>query len=320
MKVFLDEEFKNWILDAVIRESLKYTEEKIEVVYITTSRRKNIKLFLSLKFRNQIRIDEGDLVVNHRTLNYLIETKLIKIQDLPKIRCHFTHESQESLLHSRTLSNLGKIMEVLVLNRKDKQVLSNLNIDSNKIKIIYGAIDRNIFYPSNALPIHKYVLITGDAKGRKNPGKIVQLIARTPEIDFIICGKGWNNFFDIEKFGNLKIFEFELNLNAKLMREASSYLTLSLEEGGPYPVLEALASGTPVVSTPVGWVPEIVDSANGIILSNEADFKEIERALRITMNMKARIFTMDLLEGRYTWKEQAKLLFTWQNHGNRIEE
>jgi len=249
-------------------------------------------------------------VVNQRTLNFLVDTGLVEINSLSNTRCHFTHESEASLAISGTVKNLLRVAQVLVLNQSVKQTLITLGIDSNNIKVIYGAIDRDVFKPSLILPTKEYVLISGDAKGRKNPSKVMKLIESCPEIDFAICGRGWEKYFDRTIPANLEIHEFDLASNAKLMREASSYLTLSLEEGGPYPILEALASGTPVVSTPVGWVPELINNSNGIVIPIDCNFMEIRNALKNAMALKSKVYGLDLLDGKFTWEEQAELLFS----------
>jgi len=47
------------------------------------------------------------------------------------------------------------------------------------------------------------------------------------------------------------------------------YLISSREEGGPKSLLESLASGIPLLSTPVGMVPELIESGvNGFIVSD----------------------------------------------------
>lgn len=46
------------------------------------------------------------------------------------------------------------------------------------------------------------------------------------------------------------------------------YCMLSREEGGPKGILEALASGIPVIATPTGMAPDIINSNNGVLCNN----------------------------------------------------
>lgn len=61
------------------------------------------------------------------------------------------------------------------------------------------------------------------------------------------------------------------------------YLCTSLLEGGPLPVLEALACGVPVVSTDVGHVPDLIidNGSNGRVVAKEA--REIASALTLVL-------------------------------------
>lgn len=52
----------------------------------------------------------------------------------------------------------------------------------------------------------------------------------------------------------------------ELLRQSTVYVLPSYAEGLPISILEAMAWGHAVVSTPVGGIPEVVDSANGILV------------------------------------------------------
>jgi len=66
-----------------------------------------------------------------------------------------------------------------------------------------------------------------------------------------------------------RFFEDYLEV-AQLYRGLDLYLITSREEGGPKSVLEALASGVPLVSTRVGLAPDVIqDSRNGLLAESE---------------------------------------------------
>jgi glycosyltransferase involved in cell wall biosynthesis len=311
MKVFIDTAFKKWILGAMIRESSYFTEQLVDIDYVRSSRASHPLNFLYRRYIKRLNIAENDLIVNHKFLQYLLDSRLIRQNDLPILRCLYTHESEEYLKSNSLINNLGKLKQVLVMNRFDARLLANLGIDKNKIRITYGAIDRNLFFPSDRYLPNRRVLITGDAKGRKNPEKIVEVINENPDIYFDICGRYWEDQLlrTIVLGNNYTIHEFSIEKTAQLMRSCSAFLTLSRMEGGPFPILEALCSGTPVVSTPVGWVPEIVNARNGVLVSQDCSIAEVSVALKKCFKLKEELWWKDLLKGKFTWEQLAQVLY-----------
>jgi glycosyltransferase involved in cell wall biosynthesis len=197
------------------------------------------------------------------------------------------------------------------MNESDAKFLANLGVDRKRIQVTYGAIDRKVFFPLERYSPNRNVLVTGDAKGRKNPEKIIETINANPDMFFDICGRYWEEQLLQKRVlsANYKIHEFDIEKTAKLMRDSSVFLTLSLMEGGPFPILEALSSGTPVVSTPVGWVPEIVNDRRGVVVSQNSSIAEVSAALEKCFKLKADSWHVDLLDGKYTWGELALKLY-----------
>lgn len=314
MNVYMDIEFKRWILGGVIREARSQTKTIVRVRYISTSRKKHPFKYFYTRYLRNITIKADDLIVNQRTLDYLLKHKFIAPADLSNLRCHFTHDTKENLVQSGLIEHLKKLKRVLVLNNSDRSMLIELGVEEKKVRAIYGAVDRKLFSPSEDFKKREFVLVTGDCKSRKNPKKILDVIKSNPDVMFIICGRFWKSYTKDLKVNNpnLMIRDFSMEENAYLMRAASAYMTLSLQEGGPFPVLEALASGTPVLSTPVGWVPEIIDSNNGRIVGQSDSIKEISHKLRECLDMKKIVSDRDLLKGKYTWQTLSKEFFETQ--------
>lgn len=118
---------------------------------------------------------------------------------------------------------------------------------------------------------------TSDQKGRKGVERLWAVLSALRErfgerVQLLISGEGWLSgmvpeclregvtFLGFQSSSELPAFYSGLDF----------YLCLSRIEGGPYPVLEAMACETAVISTPVGVVPElVVDGVNGFLVSHE---------------------------------------------------
>ena len=310
-KVFIDSNFKGWILEGIVKESAVKIERKIEIQFLNFSLR-NIETLLRYLFKYRIKVHLGDLVVNQGTLFKLVDLRMIGIQDLELIDCFFTHDSIKNLREKRRAVVLQKVRKIKVMNIRDAKMLINLGIAPDKILVVYGAIDREKFYPLDEYnPSNSFVYVTGDAKERKNPQKILDMVDYNPDLNFIINGRFWNRY--IMNIGyklpnNLNIIE-DLSLNPVLMRNASAFVNLSRNEGGPYPVLESLASGTPVLATEVGWNTELISRKNGRLVHQEENQKQIRNLLIETLDLKQNVYHQDLLEGRFTWSDLAIKLY-----------
>ena len=97
---------------------------------------------------------------------------------------------------------------------------------------------------------------------------------------------------------------------ARHYRALDMYLITSREEGGPKAVLEAIASGIPLVSTKVGMAPEVIkDGYNGFLADVDAVAMLVEKASRIIDDEKlAKRMVEKGLETvkDYSWEEIAK--------------
>ncbi len=78
-------------------------------------------------------------------------------------------------------------------------------------------------------------------------------------------------------------------------------LSLATNEGGPFPILEALASGTPVIATATGFAPDLINPRKGILLPLSPTLSEVTIALQVCREMKQLSWAEDMTHGKLSW-------------------
>lgn len=304
---FLMSNFKNWILDAIAKEAAESCHIKVNLVYLPVRKYELLTAFLA-KIKIKTKSSKLNLFFHHRTFLKYLESNTIQFEDNRIFLTHFDNEAD--LLQIVRCESL--VSKFIVQNSDLKNKLMSHGINSSKLIIYPGAIDRKVFFPSiNFSTENQYFLISGDCKPRKNPDFIKWIVQKFPERNFIIHGTGWDVYDNgvFTRLPNVEIRPFKLANQGELLRRATAFISVAKNEGGPISLLEALASGTPVLASNVGFSKDIVKAENGLVvdLIKSTDlwsdyFSQIEK-------MKLIIFNLDLLYGGLTWEELGKVLY-----------
>lgn len=298
-----------WIIGGIFREAAEACSIKLFWRIYPTSKRDFLN-FKVLKSRVNSEIGQLNVYAHQDTYFSVFSTIPDQIRK-NRNRVYFTHFNEGQTLTEQQISSLEYCEKILVQNEAMQNYLISVGILIEKIVRIPGAVNRNIFKPFDRIPENKYVLFSGDFKYRKNPDLIAQVITHMPDVDFLIHGKNWDSFPSelLRASPNLTCLDFDLGRQASLIRQASLYVSLSLVEGGPYPILEALASGTPVVATDTGFCAEFINSDNGSLLPNSPELSSVLAAIRHSLNLKDITWNQDLLKGKWQWKDLGNLIF-----------
>jgi glycosyltransferase involved in cell wall biosynthesis len=96
----------------------------------------------------------------------------------------------------------------------------------------------------------------------------------------------------------------------KIYQEMDVFLIASVEDGTPNPGLEAAACGRPIISNPIGNMPELIkDGVNGFLVKRQIGayvekirWLQKNRDKMIKMGLKNR----EEIEKHWTWKIQAE--------------
>lgn len=202
-----------------------------------------------------------------------------------------------------TIRNADYIITISESSKKD--IIKYLGLDASKIEVIYPGVDETykkllsndeIVVVKNKYSINgKYILYLGTLEPRKNIETIIRAYNCFKKVDknnirLVLAGKkGWlydSIFKLVEEFGLEEEVIFtdyvDDNDKAALYQGAEIFLFPSLYEGFGIPVIEAMASKTPVITSSSSSLPEVAGDA--AIITEPLDYKMISASIESILN------------------------------------
>ena len=204
---------------------------------------------------------------------------------------------------------------VLVVSERTKHdLVEHYRIPEEKIVVTPNGVDP-IFQPNGSAPNGPpYVLFVGGIQPRKDPVTAIEALARMDgDLQLVLVGdekRGGDELRSaIRRLGLERRVEFagyvEHQGLASLYRGAACLVFPSRYEGFGLPVLEAMASGTPVVATTAGAVPEVAGDA--AVLVEPGDPEALAEGIRQALGDRERLVAAGLEHARrFTWAETAR--------------
>lgn len=212
-----------------------------------------------------------------------------------------------------------------------RHICAHADVRADDVAVIYNGVDQERFRPASEASIRqtrealrlppRYVLGLGSLEPRKNFRGLLRAWSRAQEhlagsCELVIAGGGGRNFRDVALRTSSPHVRFlgyvpDAHLPA-LYSGAAAFAYPSVFEGFGLPVLEAMACGTPVVTSTTSSLPEVAGDAAVLVdpLDVEAVAEGIvsaveERALRRRLRRKglarARSFTWERAAAE-TWR------------------
>ena len=145
-------------------------------------------------------------------------------------------------------------------------------------EILYNAVDTSIFTPKKGRKNKKFTfLTTGNIRKKSNYRissvlfALKELIKKDNKIQLIIAGYIEDRKYFYSIVSELKLedhiifFEKYSQKDApNIYQIADAYITMSYQDNCPTAVIEAMASGLPILYSKSGGIPELVDSKSGL--------------------------------------------------------
>ena len=201
----------------------------------------------------------------------------ILFEDHPEFFTRF-FRLRSRLLVKRSATRADLVFTVSEFSKHD--LMERYKIDPARIRVIYNAVDRSRFTPAKddgavvkslGLDPGDYFLMVGRLEPRKNHARLIEAYQMTPKPrrKLVIVGQpdfGFEGLQEKVKMYGLEqevLFLQEVKDDAlpALYRHAFCFVYPSLAEGFGMPLLEAMASGVPVISSNTSAMPEIAEGA-----------------------------------------------------------
>ncbi|WP_142859564.1 glycosyltransferase [Salinigranum halophilum] len=216
---------------------------------------------------------------------------------------------------------------VISVSEYSAQDLSHRGVNEEKIRIVPNGVDPDTYHPGpSQVDLNQWentLLYVGPLSERKGIKYLLtamdDILEQYSEVGLIIVGGGDKRHLQnlAKNLGIESHIRFDGFVSEKLLpeyyRAADIFVFPSLLEGFGMVLVEAMASGLPVISTTSSAIPEVVGDA-GILVSPKSS-AEIAEAVE-TLILNTRYAQSIGSSGR----DRVNNQFTWDNTGKKLQE
>jgi glycosyltransferase involved in cell wall biosynthesis len=231
---------------------------------------------------------------------------------------------------------LNRADRILAVSYSSKRELSRVfRVPERKIEVVYNALDERFVrepMPTDGDRVlerhavtYPFVLYAGNIKPQKNLPRLIEAFAvakadlrdhpELSQLKLLLIGDAADEHSDLRRAvlrsrlqGEVRFLGFVPQAVLRVFySRAKAFLFPSLYEGFGLPPLEAMAHGTPVLTSSISSLPEVFDDA--ALLVNPENVFEIARGIRQILTEEVTRETLisrghDLVQ-RYSWERSA---------------
>ena len=217
---------------------------------------------------------------------------------------------------------LAKAQRIVAVSEMVKQELMKSGLPAEKIDVIVNGVDLEEFHPGpadrTALELPEGVplgLFVGDIRSSiKNPDGVVRALVEAPEAHLAVAGAlegsplpALARQVGVEERVHFLGFRRDV---AELMRAADFFVLPSRRDSCPLVLLEAMASGLPVITSRQVGTANLVTEDAGFVLDDPADTGQLAAFVRSLATQPERREAMGhvsrLVAERHSWDRMAR--------------
>lgn len=283
------------------------------------------------QFQSYIRKIRASLYheTNYALFDFKEGPTVITLYDLSFVRYPEWHpKDRVKYFEQYCLEKLSHVDAILTISEySKKEIIELLGVDPKKVYVTYPGVDRK-FKPDGermkGLP-NEYILFVGNIEPRKNLATLLKAYRSLPKdlrerYPLVISGAlGWMTHEFKSALRQFKGKEKPIvtgyvnqNYLPMLYRGASLFVYPSFYEGFGLPVLEAMASGVPVIGSNVTSLPEVIGDSGVLVRpENEDELKEMITKLLYDKDTRRILINKGLEKAsHFSWEKCAKATLT----------
>ena len=189
---------------------------------------------------------------------------------------------------------------LIVLSKSWKEYFSSIGVEEQKIRVLNNIVSPPEAEKQSHSDGKLHLLYMGEISNRKGAFDLLKAISNNKDYfkDKLLLRMGGN-----EVDGDIKAYIREHNLDGFVSYEGwisgqkktncltweDVYILPSHNEGLPIAILEAMSYSHPVISTPVGGIPEVIENGKNGTLIEPGNTEEIAAAIRHYIEQPAAI-------------------------------
>jgi glycosyltransferase involved in cell wall biosynthesis len=225
--------------------------------------------------------------------------------------------------HTMVPRSVRRAERVIAVSGQTKQdLVEHYGVDDRKIAVIPNGVD-DAFSPEGPIRDRPpYLLFVGALQPRKDPLVAIEALSLVnSDLGLVLVGPDKGAAADarraVARLGLNGRVEFTGHVEkpalAEFYRGAEALVFPSRYEGFGLPVLEAMASGTPVVATSAGAIPEVAGDA--AVLVDPGDPGALAGGIERAIADRDRLVRAGLARVRlYSWTEAARQTLAVYRH------
>ena len=202
-----------------------------------------------------------------------------------------------------------------------RKELMDMGFSPDRMRVILNGADPKEFHPGAAdrialqLPTEvPLALFAGDIRtGRKNLDSVLKALVQNPDLHLAIVGRKADSPFpamaeQLGVFERTHFLDFRKDI-ADIMRACDFFVFPSRYEACALVLVEAIASGLPVITAKTTGGSEVISDASGVLLDDPNDVEGLAKAMRRVAGDAELRKTMATAaaesSSRYTWDKIA---------------